>query len=60
MKLDEAGVTEALDDFDLEKLDELFFDADKYGELRIIYEMLKRIMGNTNNRLSEAIGCRYR
>lgn len=43
----ENEMIEALDDFDLEKLDELFFDADKYGEMRIIYEMLKRIMANT-------------
>lgn len=43
-------ITEALDGLDLYKLDRLFEDASRDGENRIIYELLKRILANTENR----------
>lgn len=49
MMIEMEEITEALDDFDLEKLDRLFDDASRDGENRIIYEMLKRILANTNH-----------
>lgn len=39
-----TDVTCALDDLDFKKLDRIFDDAITFDRLRIIYEMLKRIM----------------